>query len=89
MRSRCHTLLQHQNETADGVCRGLSWAAGSAAARSPGGVAGPSTPAGIPTAAFRLVCCPQVEDSLNESLPLYGGDPNILILRTTGHKIQA
>jgi len=27
-------------------------------------------------AAVSLVCCSQVEDSLNESPPLYGGDPN-------------
>jgi len=30
-----------------------------------------------------------MEDSLNESPPLYGGDPNILILRAAGHNILA
>ena len=68
--------------------KGFIWAAGFAAARLPAGGAGPSTPAGVPTAAVRLVRYPLVEDSLNESPPLYGGDPNILILRTTGHTIQ-
>ena len=41
----------------------------------PAEVAGPSTPAGVLAPAFGLVRCPQVEASLNESLPLYGGAP--------------
>ncbi len=57
------------------ACRGFIGRAALPPPIRPDGVAGPSTPAGVPTAAGRLVRDPQVEDSLNEWPQRYGGAP--------------